>query len=57
MLDARELLRDDPTLTLSALKEVCRLRREYFEEVPETADFLREDDPESLFADQARLSW
>ena len=57
MLDARELLRENPTLTLAALKEVCRLRREYFEEVPETADFLREDDPESLFADRARLSW
>ncbi len=57
MLDARELLRDDRKLTLSDLAGVCHLRREYFEEVPETADFLREDDPDSLFADRARLTW
>ncbi len=33
------------------------LRAEYFDEVPETADFLRPDDPESLFADRGRLAW
>lgn len=57
MLDARELLRHDPAFTLTDIAHVCALRREYFEEVPETADFLRENDPESLFADRARLSW
>jgi hypothetical protein len=57
MLDARGSLREEPSWTLFDLENVCCLRNEYFEEVPETADFLREDDPESLLADRARLSW
>lgn len=57
MLAARELLCEDSALTLSDLRGVCHLRSEYFEEVPETADFLREENPESLFAERARLSW
>jgi len=57
MLDARAMLRSDPKLTISDLTQALILRREYFEEVPETADFLRENDPESLFQDRARLAW
>ncbi len=57
MLGARQLLAADPKLTLTDLAQASILRREYFEEVPETADFLREHDPESLFADRARLAW
>jgi hypothetical protein len=57
MLDARQLLSSDKNLTLSDAAQLVFLRTEYFEEVPETADFLRPDDPESLFADRARLAW
>lgn len=57
MLDARGILNSDPKLTLADLAQASILRREYFEEVPETADFLRERDPDSLFSDRARLSW
>ena len=54
MLDARLMLRSDPKLTIYDLIQALILRREYFEEVPETANFLRENDPESLFSDRAR---
>jgi hypothetical protein len=57
MLDARQLLSSDKNLTLSDAAQLVFLRAEYFEEVPETADFLRPDDPESLLADRARLAW
>jgi hypothetical protein len=57
MLDARQLLSADKNLTISDAAELVFLRSEYFEEVPETADFLRPDDPESLLADRARLAW
>jgi hypothetical protein len=57
MLDARAWLENDPALTIDGLKHACVLRREYFEEVPETADFLRPKNPESLFRDRALLVW
>ena len=57
MLDARQLLSADQSLTISDAAQLVFLRPEYFEEVPETADFLRPDDPESLLADRARLAW
>jgi len=57
MLDARQCLASDPTLTIEQLKHVCFLRPEYFDEVPETAEFLRPNDPESLFRDRPRLAW
>ena len=57
MLDAREILIKDHHLTISDLKQASLLRPEYFEEVPETAEFLRPQDPESLIKDKARLVW
>lgn len=57
MLDARRVLSADMALTLSEIAQALILRIEYFEEVPETADFLRPDNPESLFSDRAKLSW
>ena len=57
MLDAREILIKDHSLTISDLKQASLLRPEYFEEVPETAEFLRPKDPESLIKDRARLVW
>ena len=57
MLDARRVLSTDLTLTVSEIAQALILRVEYFEEVPETADFLRPNDPESLFADRGRLAW
>jgi hypothetical protein len=57
MLDARRVLSADRTLTVAGIAQALILRAEYFDEVPETADFLRPDDPESLFADRGRLNW
>ena len=57
MHDAREILIKDHLLTISDLKQASLLRPEYFEEVPETAEFLRPQDPESLIKDRARLVW
>ena len=57
MLDARRVLSADRALTVSEIAQALILRAEYFDEVPETADFLRPDDPESLFADRGRLAW
>lgn len=39
------------------MAQACFLRSEYFEEVPETAEFLRPRDPESLIRDRAQLIW
>ena len=57
LLEARKILSEDPTLSVSELAQACFLRSEYFEEVPETAEFLRPEDPESLFRDRAQLIW
>lgn len=57
MLDARRLFSESESLTISEVKECLFLREEYFEEVPETADFLRPANPDSLFRDRARLVW
>jgi hypothetical protein len=57
MLDARRCLASDPALTVDQLKQACLLRVEYFDEVPETAEFLKPNDPESLFRDRPRLVW
>jgi len=57
MHEAREILIKDSGLTISDLKQASLLRPEYFEEVPETAEFLRPKDPESLIKDRARLVW
>jgi hypothetical protein len=57
MHDARRILSKDASLSISELKQACLLRPEYFDEVPETARFLRPSDPDSLFRDRARLIW
>jgi hypothetical protein len=57
MLDAREILMGNENLTINSLKQACLLRPEYFDEVPETAEFLRPKAPDSLFEDRARLVW
>jgi hypothetical protein len=55
ILDARQILTNNPNYTIADLKQACFLRPEYFDEVPETAEFLRPENPESLFQDRARL--
>ncbi len=58
MLEARRLLIEDKEFKLSELVHATNLRREYFEEVPETADFLqRPEELDSLLADRPRLIW
>ncbi len=57
MLDARKILTEDNTAKISTIAQASILRREYFEEVPETADFLRPEDPDSLLDDKPRLLW
>lgn len=58
VLDARKLLNDDPQLTIRDITQASILRPEYFDDVPETAEFfLRSQNPESLFEDRARLVW
>jgi len=57
MHDARRILTDDENLSINDLKQASLLRPEYFDEVPETAEFLRPSNPESLFKDCARLIW
>ena len=54
---ARRKLIEDQHLTISDLQEASLLRQEYFDEVPETAEFLRPEDPDSLIRDRARLVW
>lgn len=55
MLDARKMLSEDTQLNLSDIRQASILREEYFEEVPETAEFLRPNDPESLSNRRPRL--
>jgi len=57
MLDAREILTKDASLTVDDIVQASLLRIEYFDEVPETADFFRPQNPESLFRDRARIIW
>jgi len=57
MLDARDILTTDTKLTISDIAQASILRAEYFEEVPETADFLRPANPDSLFQNRARITW
>ena len=57
MLDAREILAGDENLQIDSLAQASILRSEYFDEVPETAEFLRPLNPESLSQDRARLVW
>lgn len=57
MLDARKMLTEDTQINLSDIRQASILRPEYFEEVPETAEFLRPNDPESLLQRRPRLLW
>jgi hypothetical protein len=57
VLDAREILSSEPQLTIRDIARASILRPEYFDEVPETAEFLRPHDPDSLFRYRARLIW
>ena len=57
MLDARKMLTEDSQLNLSDIRQASILRPEYFEEVPEMAEFLRPNDPESLLQRRPRLLW
>jgi hypothetical protein len=57
MLNARKQLTEDPSLTIDDLAHASYLRYEYFDEVPETADFLRPLNPESLIRDRPRIVW
>ena len=57
VLDVREILLGDPQLKISDIARASILRQEYFDDVPETADFLRPQDPDSLFRFRVRLVW
>ena len=57
MHDARKILTEDQSLTIGDLQQASLLRQEYFDDVPETAEFLRPEDPDSLIKDRARLVW
>jgi len=57
MLDARRWLTEDKSLTIDDIKQACFLRPEYFDYVPETADFLRPTNPASLLAHRPRVVW
>lgn len=55
MLEARRILEKNPDWTLDDVAQVSNLRPEYFDEVPETASFLRPIETETLFRDRPRL--
>jgi hypothetical protein len=57
MLDVREILATSSDMTLGSIAQATILRAEYFDEVPETADFLRPGNPDSLFQGRARIVW
>lgn len=57
VLDLREILSGDSHLTIGDIARASILRPEYFDDVPETADFLRPQDPDSLFRFRVRLVW
>ncbi len=55
MLEARRILEENPDWTLDDVAQISHLRPEYFDEVPETAIFLRPIETETLFRDRPRL--
>ena len=57
LLDVRTILATNPEWGINELSQACFLRTEYFEEVPETAEFLHPTNPESLIRDRAQLIW
>ena len=57
MVEARQILSADTTLSTQDISQASILRSEYFDEVTETAEFLRPQDPGSLLQNRARLAW
>lgn len=57
ILDVREILTADPSQTINDIAQASILRLEYFDEVPETAEFLCPQNPDSLFQDRVNLVW
>jgi hypothetical protein len=57
VLDVRQILSNEPHLTVGDIARASILRQEYFDDVPETADFLRPQNPDSLFPFRVRLIW
>jgi len=57
MIDARRKLTEDPDLVLEDATQIIKFRKEYFDNVPETAEFLRPFSPDSLIRDYAGLVW
>jgi hypothetical protein len=55
MLEVRLILDKNPDWTLDDVAQISHLRPEYFDEVPETAIFLRPIETETLFRDRPRL--
>ncbi len=57
MLELRDWLSEDIKYTIADSAQASVLRDEYFDEVPETAEFLRPTNPESLIRNRAQLIW
>jgi len=57
MIDAKNILKQNPNYSIKDIADLCFIRQEYFEEVPETVEFLRPNDPDSLFKHKPQLSW
>lgn len=57
MLDARQILTEDPSLTIDFFKDAFLFCGRYIDEVHETAEFLRPNNPESLLRDRAQIVW
>ena len=58
MHDALGILREDKTVGISNLFKACKIRIEYFDSVPETAEFFRRIvDPQTLLQERARIIW
>ena len=61
MLDAREIIKKDSDLTIDVIAQLCHLRNEYFDEVPETSEFLSPQNSDvlydSLFRNIPKLIW
>jgi len=57
LLEVRSLLSQDKSLPVRELAQASLLRMEYFVEVPETDEFLRPADPDSLSLQRPHLFW
>jgi hypothetical protein len=57
IIDVRDILKSDINLTIEDLTRASILRHEFFDEVPETAEFIRPQNPDSLFKNRARIVW